>query len=75
VEVGDLVRVIKSVEDDLWPSYLGRLGIIIEVLPLEYNDADWYSVAIVDGRTMKFRYDYLEAVSEAEKGNNSQATS
>ncbi len=74
MKVGDLVRVIQSKIDDLRPSYLGRMGVIVEAMPLEYSDNDWYRVAI-GGGFMKFRYDYLEVVGASEKGNDCQATS
>ena len=64
MKVGDLVRVVQSIEDDLTPSYLGRMGVIVEAMPLEYANNDWYRVAIAGGY-MKFRYDYLELISGA----------
>ena len=74
MKVGNLVRVIQSKIDNLRPSYLGRMGVVVEAMPLEYSDRDWYKVAI-DGGFMRFRYDYLEVIGEAEEGIDCQAVS
>ena len=69
MKVGDLVKIVQSPVDDLVPSHLGEIGMIVETFNKFSNIYlrgydKWYKVSL-HGGFMKFRIDYLEVVSES----------
>ena len=72
MKAGDLVRIVQSPIDDLTPSYLGEIGMIVSSFPSpsqtiskrrEYDK--WYEVSVHGDKLHRFRIDYLEVVSES----------